>query len=333
MIIAVDIGYGYTKGINENNNKVVFPSLVTAGYDREMETILGAGIKDMDSLHIKLGNEEYFVGELARRSRLASVTLDSHKVEHKNTQILLAASAGLLGEGEVYLVTGLPYEDFKHQKNKLIQTLRGKEFNISYFGGPFEGEKKFISVKDIIVFPQGAGALYASSDILYIQSLARSGKMVSIIDVGYKTTDIVTFEAGNSLTVRDDISGTIDAGVSDIEKAVLKRFFVQTGKRLDISKAAKIINDGGIDFKGEFLDLTDTIEKAKILLSSAIKDKVKIIWDDSSDFICKVYLAGGGALMLQNNLKELNGNTTTILDSQFANVKGFLEVGRNKFKR
>ena len=157
--------------------------------------------------------------------------------------------------------------------------------------------------------------------------------MVSIIDVGYKTTDVVTFEAGHSFSVRDDISGTIDAGVSDMEKAVLKQFFVQTGKRLDISKAARIINTGGIDFKGEFLDLTDTIEKAKILLSSAIKDKIKIIWDDSSDLICKVYLAGGGALMLQNYLKELNRNTTTILDSQFANVKGFLEVGKNKFKR
>lgn len=333
MIIAVDIGYGFVKGINEDLKKVVFPSLVTAGYDREIETIFGAGINNMDSLHIKLNGEEYFVGELARRSKLASVTLDSQKTNHKNTQILLATAVGLLGEGETSLVTGLPYEDFKYQKNELIQALKGKEFDITYLGGPLAGESKSIAIIDVIVFPQGAGALYASSDMMYIQSLARSGKMVSIIDVGYKTSDIVTFEAGQSFSVRADMSGTVDAGVSDIEKAVLKQFFVQTGKRLDISKAAKIISAGGIDCKGQFFDLTDTIEKAKVHLSEAIKDKVKITWDDSSDFICKVYLAGGGALLLNDYLKDLNRNTTTILDSQFANAKGFLEVGRSKFKK
>jgi plasmid segregation protein ParM len=217
-IVAVDVGYGYTKGINENLKNVVFPSLITSGYDRDMETLFNGGIDDLDNLHVKVNGDEYFVGELARRSKLSSITLDNEKTDHNNMLVLLATALGMLGNRNISLVTGLPYEDFKYQKDDLIYALKGKDFDVNYLGGPLSGERKNILIDDVVVFPQAAGALYASSDMMFIQSLAKSGKMVSIVDIGYKTTDVVTFEAGRSFSLRADVTGTVDVGASDIER-------------------------------------------------------------------------------------------------------------------
>ncbi len=40
MIIAVDVGYGFSKALNEYQRSAVFPSLVAPGQDRSLEGIL-----------------------------------------------------------------------------------------------------------------------------------------------------------------------------------------------------------------------------------------------------------------------------------------------------
>lgn len=39
--IGLDLGYGYVKGVNEAGKGIVFPSLVSAAYDRPLSALFG----------------------------------------------------------------------------------------------------------------------------------------------------------------------------------------------------------------------------------------------------------------------------------------------------
>ncbi len=38
--IAIDLGYGQIKGINQDNKRVIFPSIISSGKDRSLDTFL-----------------------------------------------------------------------------------------------------------------------------------------------------------------------------------------------------------------------------------------------------------------------------------------------------
>jgi len=335
MIVSVDLGYGYVKSMSETYYSVIYPSLIAQGRSREMENIFGADDSNIESLHVEVGGEEFFVGELARRSGNATFTLDSEKISHRNTKVLLVTALGLLlppGQESVYLATGLPYAEYSHQKESFINNFLGFKTEINFKGGPKKGFVQRIKITDILVFPQAAGAIYADMDKNYIFELANTNKLLSVVDVGYKTTDVVTFEAEKKFRLRQDMSGTIDAGAGDIEKRVNSAFTEKTGRRLDPALTSKLIKENGVFFRGKHIDLKNEIDVAKREIAQRIIDNVRLIWNDRADFIDNVLLAGGGSILLNDELKKIHYMTDSVFDEQFANCKGFLEVAKRKRK-
>lgn len=333
MIISIDVGYGYTKAINEQGQKQSFPSLVAPGYNREIEGIFGAEQGGLDNLHLDVDGEEVFVGELARRSGNASYTLEVEKVNHRNTKVLLAAAAALVmpyNQEKVHIATGLPFQEYTYQKANLEKLLKDMQIRVRFLSGQLKGQEKNIAVSTVTIFPQGAGVVYSSMDFQQLKEIARSGKLLSVVDIGYKTTDVVTFEAGKKFSLLSSLSGTIDAGAADFERQVQNLFMERTGHRLDPTRVARVIEYGGIDFRGQFLDMRDAIERAREALAQLIIDKVKLLWKDQTDFIWRVFLAGGGALLLQRYVSNIHFSTKTVADAQFANAKGFLEVAKRR---
>lgn len=92
--IAIDLGYGYVKGMNEEKEKIIFPSIVGTAHDRALKDLFGTGVKNrLENLwvRIKAGNldNSFFVGNLAGDNISKSFIFDSNKIWHPNNIVLL----------------------------------------------------------------------------------------------------------------------------------------------------------------------------------------------------------------------------------------------------
>lgn len=329
--IAVDLGYGFTKGVNQDGDKIIIPSIVGPGRDRSMADILGGSVKGLDNLYVLINGEEYYVGELAEEESLgASRTLDSDKIKHPNTRVLLATAAALLLRGEcrdgIHLITGLPYADFALQRKEFKEYIKSFQAEVKFFGGPLKDKSRKIQFKKVTEFPQAAGAIYSLLDNSMARAIARSGKMISVVDIGYKTTDFVTFQGSESFKTRTDLSDTLNVGMNEMHRLITHAFKKKTGKRIDPMMVDELINNKVISFGGREIDFSAEIDMAYRAIARSIMDSVRQIWGDMSDFIEVVFITGGGAIALKKHLHQLHHHLQVAPDAQFANARGFLAV-------
>lgn len=328
--IGLDLGYGYTKGVNESGKEVLLPSLVCDGYNRTLSGLFGAGVSSVkDNLHLVIsdgGTYELFVGDLARREgRNVSFAFDENKITHQATRGLLAAAGFLLFpeiHTPVHIVTGLPLEQFVHKKDEFKQML--SKFNVTVRHKDATDSKR-VSFSKATVFPQAAGAVYHAVWDERNKYLTK-GSYLGLVDIGFKTTDFITFLMEDRLVLREDLSGTINAGISVIQAMADKLFTAKTGSKLDVPELMRLVDSGRLMFKGKEIDFSLELEDAKQELSNNIKDRLKATWGNKLNFFNNVFLAGGGAVTLEHIMCDLHPNTITIKSPQFANAKGFLKV-------
>lgn len=335
--IGLDLGYGYVKGVNEVGKGVVFPALVGNAYDRPLAELFESNEKSViNNMHLVMTNEqreEYFIGELARReSRNISYAFDENKINHPNTKALLAASSLLLYPKEeipIHLVTGLPLEQYVHKKDEFKKMLKDYRSIVN-----FKGDKrvKIVKFDKITIFPQAAGAVY-SVIIDDLQKYLIRGSYIGLIDIGFKTTDYIVFMVDEKLVLREDMSGTINIGMSNLNNAADKLFTRKTGGKLEIAELVNLIKDEKIFFRGKELSFSKELALVKSEISRVVKDRIKSSWGNKLDFFNTVFLAGGGAKELKAFISDIHPNTILTKNSQFANAEGFLKVAQLEEKR
>jgi len=329
--IAVDLGYGYTKGINENEKTIIFPSIVGPGKNRELAGALGAINTGIDKIHVEIDGTEYFVGELAieESSQVSIGTLDENKINHTHTKVLLATASALLvpqGYKGIHLTTGLPLNDFVTQRHEFEKMLRTYESKIKFISGPLIGRTQYIKFSSVTIFPQAAGAIYSEK---LLKEISNSDGLTAVVDVGHKTTDFIVFRIKNgALDLRADLSRTLDMGMSNVLSSLQNEFSNQTGKRLSYSKVFMLFEKQKVKYAGQELDFSDFIQDAKRQVAKYIIDGIKNVWQDELPFVEKVYLAGGASQAMWHYLKELHPGTILVEDAQFANAKGFLKYAQ-----
>jgi len=336
--IGLDLGYGYVKGVNEVGRTVSFPSLVGEAYDRPLSGLFGGGSYDSTgNLHLVLsdaeGKREFFVGELARREgRNVSFAFDEDKITHPNTKALLAAAGMLLfpeGNSQVHMVTGLPLEQYIHKRDEFKEMLNKVSLSVRH---KESHENKRISFAKTTIFPQAAGAVYhAIWDDR--QKYLIKGSYLGLVDVGFKTTDFIVFLVEDRLVLREDLSGTIPVGVSQLQTAADRLFTNKTGTKLDITELMRLVESGKLVFKGQEMDLSRDLEDVKRELARIIKDRLKAVWGNKLNFFHSVFLAGGGAVALEHTLNTLHPTTTVVKDARLANARGFLKVAEVEAKK
>lgn len=336
--IGLDLGYGYIKGVNERQQRIVFPSLACDAYERSLAGLFDSN-KDRlsENMHLVISNsegeKEYFIGDLARREgRNLSIAFDEDKINHPNTKAMLAASSLLLLPKEhipVHLVTGLPLEQYTHKKEEFKNMLKSFKAT-AYFKG--ENVERIINFDKVTIFPQAAGAVYSS----IMDNLANylvQGSYLGLIDIGFRTTDIISFVIEDIMLLREDLSFTLDFGMSNLNGAADKLFTKTTGSKLDLAELMRLVNTGKIFYKGREWDFTKELNACKFELARVIKDRVISVWGNKLDFYNTVFLAGGGAKELYENLKDIHDCTVLAKDARFANANGFLKVAKLKNKK
>ncbi|SFR11722.1 ParM/StbA family protein [Desulfoscipio geothermicus] len=318
---AVDVGYGYTKAVSSLGKRVCFPSVISSARDLPLAELANESIGHTVVIR-KEGApaERFFVGQLAlKEGRSVQFTLDDVKHKHPvHDVVLLTALALLEPEAAGKLVVGLPVDYYREQGKSLSQHLTNLTATVSVDGGPV----KQISFDNVLVYPQGAGALLVAPDM-------PSNGIVALVDVGHKTTDCVALELGNggSRPVQS-MCISVEAGIVHLHQAVIEEFLKLTGIRLPAVYTEQVLRTGRVWFKGQELDLSHVLADARKVIARSIADGVLAAWGDRADFVRRVYLAGGGALELPG-LADMFSGASVIPDAQFANVLGFLKFGES----
>lgn len=292
MIIGVDAGYYATK----TSEGIVFPSRIST-----VENILG------ENNNIVIDNKRYTVGE-------GEVTVDFNKINNELTKVCILYALAKSSPGVDFdIVTGLPVDQFKNQKDELKEMLQGVRINRIEVGG----QKRTIIINKVEVFPQGAGALYSTSI---------DGDVV-LVDIGGRTVDICYFEvvSGKRKLVKHS---TIYEGTLSLYSKIVNLINTKYETDLKLEDGEKVLRNGLEIFgvKQNLVFLRDIIHEhceritKELILNYPVKTS-------------KVPIAGGGGMLLKGVIESKIPNCTLIPYAQFANANGFKKVGESLWQK
>lgn len=343
--IGIDLGYGFLKGINDNGKSIVLPSLISMGYDRSTASIFNNNLFSnnkelLDNLYISLANfdktedrlisqNDYYVGELARRQPInSSFNLSDNKILDEETRVLLATGVALLmpdNDVPIHISTGLPLEQYTHLKKEFEDMLKNFKCIVTFKG---INKVKVVKFDKVTTFIQGGGAMYHCI-MDNFEKYALRNTYIGLIDPGEKTTNYLAFYVtpNGKLSFQEELSGTIDIGMSRIKVAMDKLYSsANYGKKLDTTELTTLCKEGKIYSVDHFIDMTETLDMVKSEIARAIKNKVMSVWNSKIDMFSTIFAAGGGSIELYDYLKTINTNLVLAKDAQMANAKGYIKV-------
>jgi plasmid segregation protein ParM len=283
LIIGVDVGRSFTKAYVPGK-KIIFPSFARRAVYRE--------VSDEGDYQITINGDKWFIGDLAKMEHGVQA-FSKDKASNEYTMPLLLTAISLLAPRSdiVNVVTGLPISDYRDQATPLIRLLKGG-WEIK-----FRGQEFYISISDVIVFPEGCGAAWS----IVLDDFGHAHSKPSdlrVIDIGSKTTD---FSAFQHLKYNSVESSSINMGMTMAVNETYKR---QAGKT-DLLPSEIEPDDKSLQY-----------------LASSIQSEIKKWWRRWDS----VYLAGGGGEALKAYLQF-----PLLPDAQFANAIGYYRVGVNRW--
>ncbi len=307
MILACDIGFGYTKyvfaEISENTAKVIkkgkFPSAVRVISFLRSDF----NIKEHPDF-IEHNNKNYFIGSSALLGDKGLRIRDSEFMLENIPLFLIKTMKELnIDSNKVdILVLGTPFSEWKRLKDKII--LKAEKFSDKIFCIPQAASAS------LIVTPKWNYAL--------------------LLDIGYNTCDIVPIDSRGRI-IADEGTSWEKTGISSILEDVddlCKNVLGITLNSVDLEnitakpKLIKKIIKVSDDFLNSFENKIKTIIEEKFFYINA-----KLI-DKYGNSFDKLILVGGGTLLFKNFFKKIYSKKIIIPKySEFANVIGFLLYG------
>ena len=329
-VLGVDIGYGFVKGY-DGQNEIAFPSVVGIGRDISYQSILTNYKSPLDTLAINYNGKNYFIGDYAiRQSSIPSRSLDIKKPEDLNTLLLFLTTLGLYSSEEhqqFSVVTGLPTNHILTYQDQLKNILSGEHQISIKLKGRDQGRR--LVVTDINIVPQPFGTLFnlVLDSNGEIADHDMSNKVVGICDIGFKTADFVV---SDSLEFVDRLSSSsVNGMVSayDIIASMIRSRYKIDKKDYELDQ---IVQNKSIKIAGQIYDISDIISEAYYNLAAKIKTELDSLWDYRE--LDSIILTGGGGEALSEYLIPRFNNMMLVQDAQFANVKGFWKLAKNKSK-
>ncbi|MFW5891432.1 MAG: hypothetical protein ACOCUI_04355 [bacterium] len=336
-IIGLDLGYGQVKCTDGLKN-VKFQSVIgnMGSSDYQIDTS-----NKKNSCFVNYEGEDYIVGNLANTVSInpRQNTLSKKSANIKD-EIIKALTAIVLTEPDkmvhnVNIVTGLPVLYFNEQYNELKQNLLGSHLlTIVLDDYP---SFKTINIENIEVIPQGIGALY--NEILDNDALVKNSELanqyIGIIDIGYKTTDLVVMD---SLVNAGHLGDTINTGMKEafieLKKLISKNFKVNK-KLIDMPEIA--INNV-IKLSGKEKSIGNLVHNSYKPVAQTIFSHIQDMWGDLRE-LDAILLTGGGAKALDYEFRQILNKQDLLNDinyiicekAEFGNAYGDYKYGKLKF--
>ena len=331
--IAVDVGYGYTKALSDRGERDLFPSVIAPEEeDSALDDALGAKRSPQRVTIQRLGNSQqsWLFGRAALIAPGATRPWAEDASSREGYDVLvMAAIASLIRVPaveavDVDLVLGLPLGVYGAQREKLRAALKGQEAYISIN----DRVQIRVRISSVLVLPQAVGAYYSS--VLNADGSMRADlvkRPTGVIDVGTRTTDYFVMQRDdNGLRPVKALSGSLDTGVSGVYEALRRRAQAMTGHMIDSLRveAALREQDGVLLDMGREIDLKPWLREESRNVAGQVANELRVAWGKHLAGLGAVLLAGGGALLLGDDLRALHPALKVVDDPVFANTAGFL---------
>jgi len=339
MRIAVDIGFGFVKAMNEKGKKVIFPSVLAKRPETSLRGIVG-GAGDDYSITYKEGNTtlNMFVGDAGITNGGNRKWEDKDQFNIDELKIFIATAVGLVNENNenVDLCVGLPMSYYLLKKDELIKILNSVSAEVTY-----EGIKDARSIKfdSVFCFPQGAGAYYSAICNIdgSIKDYNLATTSVGVIDIGYRTVDFIVMGKGRKgITMLDALSGSLEEdGMIRAYQLMDRAVSEKIGREIGIIEIEKAVLWFGckLDYRRETINLIPYVEAAYKDIAESIAAKLKQKWGSEADLLSAILITGGGGQELFPYLKEKFISAELQENASFANCEGYLGAQMRKMKR
>jgi len=330
-ILAVDIGFGYTKACDGRQTQV-FKSIVGEANPVQFSESLLPGSSALPR-HLQIGDEAVYVGELAEsQSRGRGFTLDPALFIAKYAKTLgLAALTPYAEHGDpVRLVTGLPVSFFRKYKDALTTALQNRHV-VTTFGPNGERQEKTIYIEKVRVIPQPFGSLFnlMLNEQGKVAQQRFASEKIGVIDVGFRTTD---FSIADKTRYSERGSLSTDSGISVAYNAIASVLQEKSGTQIELYRLYEAVARGSIKIKGQRFDLTALTQQAFSQLATRIAAEANRLWADDWDIDCIVLTGGGGSALAQHLQPLVQGEVLPMpadQDARFNNVIGYWKYGAN----
>lgn len=319
MRIGLDIGYGYTKIATGEGKQITFPTLVKSGEENYFPEMLGVYMDYVITINGKI----WYIGEMARKEGGMVFRAFTNEERYNNEiyQVVLATALAIASEDNdepITLVTGLPLSQYKPEKENFSKFLNNYSAYVE-----FKGKIKEIKLDKSLVFPQAVGILF-SPGFKFIKEELKPETKISVIDIGFRTTDVATFiyNENKKFKIRTEESFSIDIGMSTLfnklTSPIINKYKLIDIPLDDVEQTFNRYLKGDTEFK-------DEIEKIKQQVVQEIHEKFETK-TRKSNIESYVVFAGGGSIALEKELLQKFKNTLYVANTQMANSLGFLGI-------
>ena len=332
-IIGIDVGFGFTKAYN-GQNQVIMKSIIGDAADIQFHSSIGDN-SAASNLHITLNDKSYFLGDYAElQSNIRDYTLDQDKLISDFVKILAVAAAGICCDGRepLHVVSGLPVGFLRRDTKKFKDVLIG-DHEITFHNRGEKDITKTISIAQVHIIPQPIGSVFnlIFNDAGKIVNKELSMQKLGVMDIGFKTTDFSIFD---HLQYIERGSSTLDVGISKCFTVISNKLKQESNINLELYRMFKFIDSGSIKIKGREYNITNLKKRVYSHFSSAITSDLNRLWADDWD-LDSILLSGGGSLELAECLlPNIEGEVIPIsksIDARLNNVYGYLKFGKYKW--
>ncbi len=335
-VVAIDIGFGFTKASNGQRTLITKSILGEATDIQFRESLIGDAAKD-SYMHIELDGKAYFVGELAeRQSNVRSFTLDQNQFIASFVKTLALATLAQLVERNVpvNLVTGLPISYYHRYKDEMKELLAGRH-NVTLIGYDGKRTETVVAINKVRVVPQPFGTLFNEmlNDMGDVQDLRFVREKIGVIDIGFRTAD---YTIADKMRYSERGSQTTESGMAKAFSIIANKLQETSSVNIEVYRLYEAVDRGFIKIRGKRIDLKEMVDHVFGQLASSIATEVDRLWADDWD-IDQIIITGGGGKSLAPYLKPLLNGEIQSMDpgeeTRLFNAKGYWRYGKHIWER
>jgi plasmid segregation protein ParM len=323
--VGLDIGYGVVKVVT-NDGAFAFPSVM--GHAREIKFQQETIQQKYPGDQISDDEGTWFVGDLALAQlppgellRLRGRTANEKTMGNTFRQRLAKVAIGKLVQGvwgrdvvHLRVSTGLPV-DHMRDAAELKEALLGQHLIKT------DSCEVIANVTEVIVMPQPYGSAYSqmltpTGEINVYHTYMRTG----IVDVGTYTVDIALDDDGEFV---DSESGSVEGGVYTAQERISAMLERDYREKMPYKIIEQVLHTGIFTASGKPIDYSDEVEEALSPLRSATVNLMSEKWQRGTT-VDVIYLSGGGAELVYEQIVEAYPQTKLVPEAQMANARGYL---------
>lgn len=338
ILLGVDLGYGQIKTVGERGRMKFLSAVGTPVSNFGRNTAITNERELLDSLALTLEGQTYYVGHNAVvNTRNGRLSLRQNKTNDDHNRVKFLTGLALhtdedQTEATFEVVTGLPVLEFKNQRDALAEMMlnggRPFEFDMHY------GNKtvpKRLRVDYVKVVSQGEGAFYdlildRKGDLIE-RNVGLVNGLVMVVDVGYRTTDIVTMENGRYV---ETLSDQLNKGVNQIHQEILRLIMERYGIKKELKDLDAYVRTGTLYHNTREYDINQIITAAAVPFAEDIVESLHTVSNDQLGGVNRVVFTGGGAELIHPYvIPMLRDIVETLMldDSEFCNANGYYKYG------